>query len=177
MEVKRNYFKSIEELGLNERIKETYISGLYVTESGRVFGTDIKGIYEIKPYVNIYTTKKKNDKKYNCTKYGYYKFHYNGKIHRVHALVGRCFVDGYKEGLCLDHINNNSLDNRAENLQWITRSENTKKFWDSMSEEDLTKFKENFSKGLKRAHAAGKYKKHLEEVHNNKRMKKNNDTL
>lgn len=166
MKNKRNYVQTIEELGLTEAIKETYIKGLYVTENGRVFGTDIKGIYEIQPYVNTYTTKAENKKKYNCTKYGYYKFHYNSKIHRVHALVGRCFVDGYKEGLCLDHINNNSLDNRAENLQWITRSENTKKFWDSMTEEELIEYKQKFSEGLKEAHKKGNYKEHLSKLHN-----------
>lgn len=167
----RNYVSNINEIVKleNEVIKETKIcEGLYVSNKGRVWGTDLKGIFEIKPYINTYSSKKTNGKKYNTTKYGYYKFHFNKKMYRVHALVAHEFVPGYVSGLCIDHINNNSLDNRAENLQWITRSENTKKFWDSMDEETLAAFKEKYSEGLKEAHKEGRYKKHLNILHNKK---------
>jgi hypothetical protein len=42
----------------------------------------------------------------------------------VHKLVGQAFVDGYREGLVINHINENPQDNRAENLEWVTQSEN-----------------------------------------------------
>lgn len=39
----------------------------------------------------------------------------NGQIHR---LVAMAFVNGYKEGLIVNHKNENKSDNRAENLEW-----------------------------------------------------------
>lgn len=45
----------------------------------------------------------------------------------VHHGVWTCFNGDIPEGLEIDHINDNSLDNRLENLQCITPSENRKK--------------------------------------------------
>lgn len=44
--------------------------------------------------------------------------------YRIHKLVANAFVDGKKEGLEVNHKNGIKNDNRAENLEWVTRSEN-----------------------------------------------------
>ena len=50
----------------------------------------------------------------------------NGKrrMYTVHKLVARCFVGGYKEGLVVNHLNEDKTDNRAENLEWCTTAQN-----------------------------------------------------
>ncbi len=42
----------------------------------------------------------------------------------VHRLVAIHFCDGYKDNLVVNHIDGDKSNNKAENLEWITRSEN-----------------------------------------------------
>lgn len=45
----------------------------------------------------------------------------------VHVLVAEAFVSGYEPGLDVDHKNGKKWDNRAENLQFLSRSDNIKR--------------------------------------------------
>jgi len=45
----------------------------------------------------------------------------------VHRLVALAWCDGYFDGAVVDHLNDNRQDNRAENLEWVTYSENTRR--------------------------------------------------
>jgi hypothetical protein len=47
----------------------------------------------------------------------------------VHRLVGLAFVPGFEPGLSVNHINGNKLDNRPENLEWVTLADNTRHQW------------------------------------------------
>ena len=42
----------------------------------------------------------------------------------IHDLVATAFVEGWREGLEVNHKNGVKTDNRAENLEWVTASEN-----------------------------------------------------
>lgn len=45
----------------------------------------------------------------------------------VHMLVAEAFIPGYEPGLDVDHKNGKKWDNRVENLQYLTRSDNVKR--------------------------------------------------
>ncbi len=42
----------------------------------------------------------------------------------VHVLVAKEFVDGYNDGLEVNHKNYNRSDNHSNNLEWVTHEEN-----------------------------------------------------
>jgi len=42
----------------------------------------------------------------------------------VHRLIAKLFIDKKDETNCVNHINGIKNDNRVENLEWVTRSEN-----------------------------------------------------
>lgn len=44
----------------------------------------------------------------------------------IHQIVARTFVDGYAPNLEVNHKNKNRQDNRAENLEWVTHTENVR---------------------------------------------------
>lgn len=64
-----------------------------------------------------------------CTDHSGYKgvILYNGSsksFRSVHRLVASAFCDGWFDGAEVNHVNGDKSDNRAENLEWVTREEN-----------------------------------------------------
>ena len=57
---------------------------------------------------------------------GYMQVTINGKAHLVHRLVGIAFLANQMNKPQINHINGIKDDNRVENLEWATRSENQK---------------------------------------------------
>lgn len=42
----------------------------------------------------------------------------------IHRLVAMAFVSGYKEGMQVNHIDENRINNRADNLEWVSCKQN-----------------------------------------------------
>jgi len=49
----------------------------------------------------------------------------------VHRLVAFAFVPGHFANATVNHINGNKLDNRPENLEWVTLAKNTELQWET----------------------------------------------
>ena len=77
----------------------------------------------------------KSSKKYLSTRensgYNYVTLYNNskkGKDFSIHYLVGKVYIPNPKNYPMLNHKNYNKIDNRVENLEWISYSENMKHF-------------------------------------------------
>lgn len=75
--------------------------------------------------------------------YGYYRadIRRNGKrvTALIHRLVANAFVinDNPKDNDTVDHIDGDKHNNRASNLRWLSRSENTKAFYSGLGEQKV----------------------------------------
>lgn len=104
---------------------------------------DIKGyegLYQISSFGNVksldrYIINKNGDKQFFSKKYltqgfsnGYLKVilskNNKQKTFRVHILVAKAFIPNHKNKLEVNHIDGNKSNNRIDNLEWNTRSEN-----------------------------------------------------
>ena len=50
----------------------------------------------------------------------------NRKIYRAHRLIASTFIENPEGKPVVNHINHIKQDNRVENLEWVTYSENSK---------------------------------------------------
>ena len=91
----------------------------------RLRGKDLQTFETIMPERPAATSKTKN---------GYLEVAVmqNGKRIKtaVHRLVGFAFVPGFVEGLSINHIDGNKLNNLAENLEWVSLARNTQHQWE-----------------------------------------------
>lgn len=57
---------------------------------------------------------------------GYYRVNLYGKHQKIHRLVAKRFLPApTEEGLVVDHIDRDRMNNCAENLRWVTLKVNS----------------------------------------------------
>lgn len=94
-----------------------------------------EGIYQVSNFGRVKSFNKVKAKILKCslTDAGYYRvnLHKNGKQRnfKIHQLVAISFLNHTPNGhkVVVDHIDNNPLNNKLENLQLITNRENSSK--------------------------------------------------
>ena len=71
--------------------------------------------------------------KINAKGYLFSNFYYDGRLHckTAQRVVAEAFFGPCPDGYEVDHINNIRTDNRVSNLQYLTKSENNQKSYDS----------------------------------------------
>ena len=89
--------------------------GYYITEEGDIYSDKYGDLRKLKPsknsrgYLNMIL--RKNGKSYN---------------ERVHRLVAKTYISNPNNNPEVDHIDRDKLNNSADNLRWVSRSENLK---------------------------------------------------
>ena len=94
-----------------------------------------EGLYFVNEFGDVFSYPKKTRKGIrklllNNHKQGYLLVDLckDGKVKKysVHRLVANAFIENIENKEQVNHINGNKQDNRLENLEWATRSENQK---------------------------------------------------
>ena len=83
-------------------------------------------ILSIKKYSSLYSDKERRCKilKPRINKSGYLQVCFCNKTHLVHRLVASAFIENKNKKPQVNHINGIKTDNKLENLEWMTNSEN-----------------------------------------------------
>lgn len=92
---------------------------------------EFEGYYKISNYGRVKNIKTNRLKCFDVNRCGYLRVQLCKDNYRkryfVHRLVALSFVEGYFEGAVVNHIDMNRKNNRYDNLEWVTQSQNQKK--------------------------------------------------
>lgn len=131
-----NYRVSVYVNGVRKVFSKRMLNGIIhppdITRFKHIPG--IEG-YMASKFGEIYSIKQKRIMKPSIDSYGYEVVAIcqgskeNSKTMKVHRLVALTFVPNSNNYETVDHLDNNPLNNCAENLEWVTPQENTHRQW------------------------------------------------
>jgi hypothetical protein len=107
--------------------------------------------YEISEEGNIRNKKSLKILSQSLSSKGYYQINIANKSRRVHRLLAETFINNPNLLETVNHINGDKLDNRLENLEWMSRSDNAKHSREVLGNKSIP-----YSKSNKEHHLKGK---------------------
>lgn len=92
-----------------------------------------EGLYKVSNLGNVITIRKNRQMSKCPDRNGYFVLKLSNKSKSrstsYHRVVAEAFVPNHNGGTEVNHINGNNQDNRPENLEWVTHSENLCHAW------------------------------------------------
>lgn len=83
-----------------------------------------EGMYEVSNLGRVKSIKRNIIIKLGIIK-GYNRIVLKGKTKLIHRLVSEAFIPNPENKPCVNHIDNNPLNNNINNLEWVTHKENS----------------------------------------------------
>jgi hypothetical protein len=80
-------------------------------------------VFTVSNYGNIKTKDGTRNRRMGTSSSGY-SCVTDSKCYLIHRVVASAFIENPLNKPCVNHINGNKKDNRVENLEWMTKSEN-----------------------------------------------------
>lgn len=115
-----------------EEVKQIVgFSGYYISNKGRVFCTLGKGSHHIGRVVRPYLILGRDTKKHYLRFYAREDVTKRRKDMYIHRMVGFYFLPMRDGAMVINHKNFDRHDNRMENLEWCTTSENLAKSFEA----------------------------------------------
>lgn len=105
-----------EEIIRVRKIKHQDLKNYLISRDGRIFNS-------------------KNEEKTTYIKNGYLNLSMNNKMYAVHRLVALTYIKNPNNHPVINHIDENKLNNKVENLEWVTQQENCNAHTKSISHE------------------------------------------
>lgn len=104
------------------------------TENGRYLVSNHGRVYT---YDQLVRTKAKNGRwsyrkvpgrilTSNISPTGYKRIHYDGKPKLLHRVVAEIFIENSESHETVNHIDGNKLNNKIDNLEWVSNSDNVR---------------------------------------------------